>query len=338
MAATIGSFLVCSMPACSKPQPLVMASVRSEDVRFRNGEVTLAGTLFLPAGTGKHPAIVIFHGSGAETRNNFMANWFAEQGVACLTYDKRGTGESGGDFQKIPFPELTDDGLAAVALLKSRPEVDAAQIGVWGLSQGGWLGPLAASQSKNIAFVIAVSGPGVNPGEQMIFYYGRQLHYRGVADAEISEASDLRRKVWRFLSTGTGHDDAAAALARSQSRPWFAELQSQQDGLFKASAASILNDKSKRETNWFKYEISYDPTVALRKLTVPALFIFGEADDLVPVHESVAIIRHTLTEAGHHDFTIKVFPDANHGIQLTDGRFAPGYLDTMRDWLRAHTH
>jgi hypothetical protein len=89
---------------------------------------------------------------------------------------------------------------------------------------------------------------------------------------------------------------------------------------------------------WFRLELNYDPTAALRKLSAPALFLFGEKDKLVPVAKSVAIIRETLSERPHADFTIKVFPGADHGIYVAtaDGArsYAPGYLETMRGWLR----
>ena len=67
---------------------------------------------------------------------------------------------------------------------------------------------------------------------------------------------------------------------------------------------------------WFRLEADYDPTVALRALSVPALFIFGDQDQLVPVARSIEIIRDTLTRAGHRDFEIVVFPGADHGIRI----------------------
>jgi uncharacterized protein len=89
---------------------------------------------------------------------------------------------------------------------------------------------------------------------------------------------------------------------------------------------------------WFKVEMNYDPTIALRRLSVPALFLFGERDEVVPVGKSVGIICEALTQSGHPDFTIRVFFEADHGIRVSasDGttRLAPGYLDAMRDWLR----
>src|SRR4051794_33792490 len=65
---------------------------------FFNRDVRLAGTLVLPAAPGPHAAVVLLHGSGPQKRDLFMARWFAEQGIAALAYDKRGVGESAGDF------------------------------------------------------------------------------------------------------------------------------------------------------------------------------------------------------------------------------------------------
>jgi pimeloyl-ACP methyl ester carboxylesterase len=321
-----------SLLGCATPPPI---PAHEEQVRFRNGDVTLAGTLYLPAGSGRHPAVLLYHGSGEMSRFDFWGHWFSSMGFACLTYDKRGVGESTGDFTKVSFLDLVNDGLAGIELLKSRRDIDPKRIGVWGISQGGWLGPLAASKSKDVAFVIAVSGPGVSPGDQMIFYYASEFRRNGMPEREIAEASDLRNKVWHYLSTGDGYAEANAALTRAQTQPWFPALKEQSDGLFKKSpVSSILEDPKLRNRLWFKVEMNYDPTVALRGLTVPSLFLFGEDDQLVPVPKSVDVIRRTLTESGRSDFTIKTFPKADHGIRV-DGDFAPGYLETMRTWLKS---
>jgi dienelactone hydrolase len=162
----------CLFAGCNGPsvvQPLTEPGAAAEEaVSFRSGTVTLAGTIVRPAAATRSPAVVLFHGSGPQRRDLTTARWFAEQGILALAYDKRGVGESTGDYRPVPFTDLCDDGLAAIELLKRRSDVDANRIGVWGLSQGGWLGPLAASRSPDVKFVIAVSGPGVSPGEQMI--------------------------------------------------------------------------------------------------------------------------------------------------------------------------
>jgi uncharacterized protein len=316
-------------------------ALREEDVQFASGNVNLAGTLVLPEGAGAHPAVVLFHGSGPQTRDLFTAHWFAAQGVAALAYDKRGVGGSSGDFRAIPFMQLCDDGLAAIAYLKSRNEIDAKRIGVWGLSQGGWLGPLAASRSADVAFVIAVSGPGVSPGEQMIVYYANELRGQGLTERDVREASALRRDIWSYMSSGNGYDKVRSELDQAHTKRWFRQAKAQQDDSFGAlPKPEELSKPVGRSLIWFKQEMNYDPLVALRALRVPALFLFGDRDELIPVPESVAAIQRVLKEDPHHDFTIHEFANDDHVMRLdvgdTRGAIDPDYLKTMRDWLATH--
>ncbi|HYL65208.1 MAG TPA: alpha/beta fold hydrolase [Candidatus Methylomirabilis sp.] len=306
-------------------------------MHFVSDGINLSGTLVLPEGPPPHPAVVLFHGSGPQARDLFTARWFAEQGVAALAYDKRGIGESGGDFRKVPFMELSDDGLAAIQSLKSQKEIDAKRIGVWGLSQGGWLGPLAASRSKNVAFVIAVSGPGVSPGEQMIVYYANELRREGLSESDIREASAVRRDIWRYMESGQGYEKTKAELDEARTKRWYSKAKAQQDGSFgELPKPAELSKPVGRSLLWFKQEAVYDPVPALRALRVPALFLFGDKDELIPVDESVAVIRRVLAEDAHHDFSIRVLPDVDHQMQLVaGGEIDPRYLETMHDWLAA---
>jgi hypothetical protein len=104
-------------------------TVREEPVHFASGTLILAGTLILPSGPPPYPAVFLFHGSGRQARDLSTARWFAEQGFAALAYDKRGVGESTGDFRAGPFMDLCADGLAGVEYLKSRKEIDRRHIG-----------------------------------------------------------------------------------------------------------------------------------------------------------------------------------------------------------------
>lgn len=309
--------------------------IRETPVQFLSGDVRLSGTLVQPGFPGPYAAVVLLHGSGPEARNLFMARWFAGQGLAALTYDKRGVGESKGDFREVPFMKLADDGLAAIDFLRSRGDVDGHKIGVWGLSQGGWLGPLAASHSPHVAFVISVSGPGVSPGEQMIFYYASELRARGLSESDIREASALRREVWECMRTGNGFEQAKADLERSRTAAWYNEVKQQEDDLF-GTLQPPGNLKKTRTRSWFHEETGYDPVPALKKLAVPALFIFGADDTLVPVGQSVDVIS-AVASADKKDFTIVVFPHADHTLHTmtADGNRAllPDYLQRMHEWL-----
>jgi len=312
-----------------------------ETVHFTSGDITLAGTLVLPEGSQPHAAVILVHGSGPQKRDLFTARWFASEGIAALAYDKRGVGESSGDFRKVPFMELCGDGLGAIRYLKSRKEIDAKRIGVWGLSQGGWLGPLAASRSADVAFVIAVSGPGVSPGEQMIVYYANQLRGQGMDEGDVREASTVRRDIWSYMSSGLGYEKTKAELDGTRTKRWFSQARVQEDHSFGAlPTPAELSKPVGRSAIWFKQEAVYDPVPALRALRVPALFLFGDHDQLIPVDESVAVIQRVLAEDKHRDFTIWVFPNVDHEMRLVTseatGSIDPEYLKTMRDWLSAH--
>lgn len=312
--------------------------IREEAVRIANGNVTLAGTLVVPEGPKRHPAVVLFHGSGPQQRDLFTARWFAQQGIAALAYDKRGVGESTGNFRTVPFMELCGDGLAAIEYLKSRRDIDAKHIGVWGLSQGGWLGPLAAFRSSDVAFVIAVSGPAVSPGEQMIFYYANELRADGLPESDVREASVLRRNIWNYLSTGNGYENAKSELNRARTRSWYDEVENQDDRLFEPlPSPAEIKRPAYRYTRWFKREMNYDPVPALQALRVPALFLFGDQDRLVNVNETVAVLRRVLDENRNRDFTIEVFHQVGHDMHFTTGEKAgavdPEYLDALRRWL-----
>jgi dipeptidyl aminopeptidase/acylaminoacyl peptidase len=136
---------------------------RHEDVRFPSGDVQLAGTLIRPIAGDRHPAVILVHGSGAADRWQVMpfARLLARRGIAILGYDKRGVGASSGDWKTASFDELAGDVVAAVEYLKSRRDIDSSQIGLLGLSQAGWVMPLAALRAKDTAYLISVSGAGV---------------------------------------------------------------------------------------------------------------------------------------------------------------------------------
>ena len=102
-----------------------------EEITFRNGEVTLSGTLITPDTGRSHPAVVLLHGSGALNRYSFgpFPDFFLSRGYAVLVYDKRGTGNSNGNLEKATFDDLAADGRAAVHFLKGRKGI--TQIGLW---------------------------------------------------------------------------------------------------------------------------------------------------------------------------------------------------------------
>jgi pimeloyl-ACP methyl ester carboxylesterase len=158
---------------------------------------------------------------------------------------------------------------------------------------------------------------------------------------EIQEADSLRRELYTYLFDGKGYERVRADLNQARTKPWFKEVKTQQDNLFeRLQKPSELNERDHPNSVRFAREMHYDPVPALETLRVPALFLFGDQDQLIPVEKSVEVIRRVLTQSGHRDFTIRVFPNVDHGMRLTTsaayGNLDPGYLATMRSWLAAH--
>lgn len=164
------------------------ASADSSDVTFTNGGVTLHGSVVAPPGGTKLPGLVMVHGSGAHSREDYrdQAEVFARQGIATLIYDKRTEGYS--QFSRS-YSTLADDALAAVEALRKRPEVDPSRVGVWGLSEGGWVAPLAASRSADVAFVVTLGANGVEPSRQQAWAIENQLRRLGMDGSMVRMAS-----------------------------------------------------------------------------------------------------------------------------------------------------
>ena len=154
----------------------------TENVKFESEGVTLAGTLFKP----KHPcaAVVIVHGSGQEKRLLEFASLLASNGIAVLTYDKRGVGESGGVYagpevntnnvDAANLNLLAADASAAISALSARLPAHHGPIGLIGGSQAGWVIPLAATKNRTVRFMVLFSGPVVTTREQLRFQFFTQ--------------------------------------------------------------------------------------------------------------------------------------------------------------------
>jgi len=133
-------------------------------VTFKNGDVSISGSLFLPAGEGTFPAIILLHGSGAAEQHFYriFADLFARNGIAALIYDKRGHGATTGQPEDTTLQNLATDARTGIQFLAQHDRIDAEQIGIWGFSQGGRILPMVAAKNDDVAFVIAVSAPGMS--------------------------------------------------------------------------------------------------------------------------------------------------------------------------------
>lgn len=159
---------------------------RYQEVRFRNPgqQIELAGMLFLPAADGPYPAAVVIHGSGTSRRDNrwylSLTHYLQDRGIAVLLPDKRGSEQSGGEWRGASFADLATDTEAALAYLRQRDDLPLSGVGLIGMSQGGWIAPLAAAGSGEADFLVSVVGSAVTTHQQFLYEEDHNLRQIGV--------------------------------------------------------------------------------------------------------------------------------------------------------------
>ncbi|MET9239516.1 alpha/beta hydrolase [Nonomuraea sp. NPDC003709] len=167
------------------------------EVSFRgSGGLVLHGSVISPvrAQSGR-AGVVLVHGAGTGTKRNKLlgeAVAFARQGLSVLIYDKRSEGYS---LFERSYSQLADDALGAVETLRRQPGVDPAKVGIWGLSEGGWVAPLAASRSKDISFVIVVGANALQPLRQQTWAVAAGLRKAGVHGSFVDRAEPTMYRV-----------------------------------------------------------------------------------------------------------------------------------------------
>lgn len=274
-------------PALPEPCPegggYTTGTYLDEPVRIEIEGGALAGRLFLPNREGPHPAVVILPGGGRSPRlrhtSRFIAARLARCGVAALFYDKRGTGTSDGNWERATYDDLIEDAEAALRLLVRHEAVDAARIGLVGLSQGGRLAPVVAARNGAVRFVVSASAPFVSLRETRRNALDRFARQRGYAEpwqgALMSAWDDFFSLVEAGLPT-TPLDHRIERLAAYLPARLLPPLSHQYTGepLFNSLGRDYLG--------------------ALGDVSVPLLALYGEEDQVVPVAASVERLRAAL--------------------------------------------
>jgi len=239
-------------------------SIHDEIVPSRGAD--LAATLLVPHGPGPHPGVVLVHGTSPDLRRSyiFYADFFARRGIAVISYDKRGKGASTGELEFAGLSELSADAGACYARLGAHPRVDPGRIGFWGYSQGGAVGPLAALDAGNAAFVISLSGPGTTLGEQM-------MHVHNKVPA-TQPAGKLRDRVWQYWHDRQGYPGLYADLQSARDEAWYStcgfppKLLSPEDELALSEGLPF---------RWMGPYMNHDPINIFTQLDCPVAFFFG---------------------------------------------------------------
>jgi dienelactone hydrolase len=252
-----------------------------------------------------------------------------------MSWDKPGSGKSVGVYDR---DDLIEERAAvvnkAMNLLKGRDDIDPSKIGLWGISQAGWVMPLVISRRDDVAFMIAISCTGMSGIRQSASLIRRNLILEGLPEREAEMFSQHYLKRSRAI-TYEEYLKHAEPLSR---QPFITE------NLGWGGIATKDEFSPMPDDHWVFLEA--EPLI--EKIRCPVLAIFGEKDTQGPVEQGVEAYRRALTKAGNNRYKIIVFPGADHilmksetgGIreqeekdEIGESDFVQGFFDVMEEWV-----
>lgn len=308
--------------AASRPQqPIAPFPYQSSDVHFAGGQpgVNLAGVLTLPVTDEPVPAVILLAGSGRTDRDETfldhkpMLVWsdaLTRAGFAVLRYDKRGVGESTGDFRSASPLDFKADAQAALAFLAGRPEIDGRRMAVVGHSEGGTVAALMAADPQAPAAVVSLAGMIAPFDEQIVVQ--ELVTARDVgADADYDTAlRQAYQKVFQALLLG-GDAERLEAMQRI-STDWLAIFKSDPNAT--AAQDSLLTHPGLIASRWFRTFVGLRVEEALASSAGPVLLVNGSTDQQVDASANLAAAREALGRETQMRRTV-ILPGLNHLFQ-----------------------
>jgi len=300
-----GGFEVVFEPPAERPE-----GVKELEVSFLSGNLKLAGTLTLPEKqSAPVPAVLFIAGSGPMDRDENVAGLkykidffkvlayrLAQAGIGSLRYDKRGVAQSEGTFSKASFEDLVSDARAALAFLKSRPEVDNERVFVLGHSEGGEIAPLLSAEGAAEGLIIVAGN--AHPLDWIILWQ-LELFLRAAGFSEEAIQEQLERQKafndWVKRSTGEWEDYTFEQLR--ELFPWLTREEFEKWKVFALS--------------WYRQHFTRNPLETIRRLGVPVLILQGDKDVQVPKEEAT-LLADELRRSGNEKIELQILPDLNH--------------------------
>lgn len=334
----------------SAPWELGRLSARAEDVTFRSGAATLAGTLWLPAGGAPRAGVVLLPDAEPGTRQSLepYATFLVHQGLAVLAFDRRGSGRSTGNGQQwvSGIGELAEDGLAAARLLRERAAVREGAVGLMGFGEGAWVAVHAAArEAAPVGFVVLVSGGGGSLWKQEQHRLRNEARRRGLTGPELVDLMEHLgalhdARLYAPEREARGLRTLDFQLKRAKRRRWYAL-----SPLARHEALPLPGLLEMQRLVW-RNVLSYDPAEDLRRVRGPVLALLGEKDEVTPARPTARALSGALPSpdgggAGVAPATVKVLPGAGHRLTMPADAKQPGVelmaeeaFPTLEAWLR----
>lgn len=294
------------------------------ETSFESDSLTLFADIYTPKKTNKKVGIALIQGSGNSDRTNLWSKAFAEilaeNGYYVLLPDKRGCGKSDGNWKNASFMDLSTDVVASVHHLKTVKNLDA--VGVMGLSQGGFIAPIAASTDTTIEFVIDVVGATVTLEKQIIHEVTNTAIKEGLSPNEIREVLDLHVLMKQFAFNGDW-----TPLERR-----FAELASSSWSDF---AKTFPQKKDIWVWDWIRLNINFNPMDYWTKINQPVFVAYGSKDqmDNMPVYESVYRLQTGFKSSGKENYKINIYETGHAMYEDDKAEIRSEFIEDLLSWL-----
>lgn len=314
------------------------------DTTFTSHGTQLAGRLLEPPGAGPHTPLVIYaHGSEStgwidSARDPYQ---MVGRGISVFVYDKRGTGRSSGEYTQN-FPRLADDLVAASAEAKRLASGRFGRFGLLGLSQGGWIAPLAAERA-GAQFIGIGYGLVVDIREEDAAQVALELVQAGYGDEVLARARVITDATARIVSSGyqDGLEELDAARDRFANESWYDLVQGEYTGTLMGMSTDELRENGIPFYDSLEIDWSLDPVQVLSQVTVPQLWVLAAEDREAPI--DLTLQRLSMLREQGQEIAVYLFPGTDHGMwefdQAEDGsraytRIVAGFYDLMADWAR----
>lgn len=314
-------------------------------IRFTANGETFAGKLVTNTARPATAMVVLLH--GAEKRSAIASNplqyLLPSKGIAVFVFDKRGTGDSGGDYTQ-DFELLARDANAAMTAARRELAQTSVRTGFLGGSQGAWIANLAAAQAREREkpdFLIAAYGLAQSPLDEDREEVFDDLRRKGFGDtptlAKARELTDATAAVMRSNFTqGLNHMDAVSQKYAEEA--WYNAVDGEFTGDFLSMPSWLLGWIGPwigDNTTW-----TYDPLPHIRAFTKPALWVLAGEDTEAPSATTLSLLRQ-LQNDGARALDIARFPAAEHAMIMFETKdkeripvgIVPGYFELLADWI-----
>jgi hypothetical protein len=295
----------------------------------RSSDATLSAELATPIGSKPQGTMLMIYGSGPAPKEAFdpWAFWFLSQGFAVLAYDKRGSGQSTGDWRVSGLEALAEDAKAALATAKAIGF--SGPVFGWGASQAGWVLPQLGAAGLLDGFIMH-AGSAMRPGDQILAQVEAELRAYGFPQEEIDRA-----RAYYALDT-----DVSRGV-----RPWD-EVKAAYDAAAASGAEWVLAPPAAAdapERTMIRLMADFNPEPYWRANRAPVLALFGAKDWIVPADENLAALKRMTALSA--DVATRIMPGANHLMFESDtglrdeyptrSRIVPQYFAEIERWLFA---